>query len=121
MHEFYFEKLRVWNDCRLLVNKIYSLTGNFPKTEEFSLSLQMKRAAVSVRTNIVEGQGRTSMKEQSRFTTISYSSLIEVLDHLITGFDQQYFSEKEYLEIREIIERISRQLVALKKYQLSKQ
>ena len=77
----------------------------------------MRRSAGSVKSNIAEGQGRRTKKDQIHFTSISYSSLIELLNHLITAYDQEYITEQEYVTIREKIENISKQLSALKRTQ----
>lgn len=79
----------------------------------------MRRADSSVKSNIAEGQGRMSKKDQARFATLSYSSLVELFNHLITALDQNYIQEEEYLRIRNTIEKISSQLSTLKKAQLS--
>ena len=120
MHEYYFERMRVWQNCRKLVNNIYNATKKFPKHEEFHLISQMRRAASSIRANIAEGQGRKTKLDQAKFTTIAYSSLIELVDHLITSLDQGYIDDKEYTELREQVDFISSQLIALRNTQLSK-
>ena len=117
MHEYYFERMSVWKDARNLINDIHLITHFFPKEEDFHLKSQMRRSAGSVKSNIAEGQGRRTKKDQIHFTSISYSSLIELLNHLITAYDQEYITEQEYVTIREKIENISKQLSALKRTQ----
>ncbi len=65
-YRFSFEKLNVWQDARLLVKEIYNLIEIFPKEEKYALSDQLKRAAISVATNIAEGTSRSSYKEKIR-------------------------------------------------------
>ena len=71
-----FEKLHVWNDARKLVKEIYFITEQFSQSEKFSLTNQMRRASISIVSNIAEGTGRTSAKDQAYFFQIAYSSLI---------------------------------------------
>ena len=120
MHEYYFERMRVWQNARRLVNDVYQLTKNFPKDEDFHLKSQMRRSASSIKSNIAEGQGRNTKKDQAHFTTMAYSSLIELINHLITARDQELMDEETYVNAREKLDFISSQLNALKKVQTSK-
>ena len=72
------KKLEVYKECLLFVTEVYSLTSKFPDAEKFGLSLQLKRAAVSVISNLAEGSSRSSVKDRKRFLEISRSSLVEV-------------------------------------------
>ena len=120
MRKYYFEKMRVWQNAHNLNNAVYRITRSFPKDEEFHLKQQMRRSSSSIKSNIAEGQGRTTKKDQAHFTTMSFSSLTELLNHLLTAKDQKYISDDVYLELREKIEQIGNQLNALKRIQLSK-
>ena len=120
MHQYYFEKMRVWKNTRILVNDIYTMTKEFPPSEEYHLKSQMRRAASSVKSNIAEGQGRRTKKDQAHYTTMSYSSLIELLNHLITAVDQKYVDDSELNKIRIQIDQIAGQLSALRKVQEQK-
>jgi four helix bundle protein len=62
-----FEKLQVWHNARALVKKIYELTENMPAEEKYGLSSQMGRSGISVVSNIAEGSGRSSKKDQAFF------------------------------------------------------
>ena len=120
MHQYYFERMTVWKAARLLSNSIYIITRDFPSDEDFHLKSQMRRSASSVKSNIAEGQGRSTSKDQAHFTTMSYSSLIELLNHVITASDQNYIEYEVYKKLRIEIDHIGRQLYALKKSQLKK-
>ena len=120
MKVYSFEKLDVWQKSRKLVTAIYLLTQKFPPEERFGLTNQLRRAAVSVSSNIAEGNSRISQKDKARFFQISFSSLMEVLNQLILANDLQFMSEKELLEIRPLIDEISNKLNALHKSQLPK-
>ena len=93
MRTFSFEKLNVWQKSRQLSVAIYTLTKSFPDEERFGLISQMRRCAVSVSSNIAEGSGRHSSKDKARFTEISYSSLLELLNQLILSQDLELISE----------------------------
>lgn len=73
-----YRDLIVWQRAMDLVEAVYRLTRSFPKEEQYGLTIQMKRAAVSVPSNIAEGQGRGNGKEFSYFLRISYGSLREI-------------------------------------------
>lgn len=117
MYEYYFERMKIWQNARKLTNDIYDITKHFPKEEEFHLKSQMRRSASSVKSIIAEGQGRKTAKDQVHFTNMSYSSLIELLNHLITALDQKYITNDEYIGIRIKIEHIGNQLHKLRNTQ----
>ena len=90
MEEFIFEKLDVWKKARILVREIYRHLDNFPNTEKFALCDQIRRAAISVPSNIAEGSGRASAKERIHFLEIAYGSLLEVYNQFIIAEDLNY-------------------------------
>ena len=75
-----FENLNAWKESRKLVVAVYQLLDQFPKFENYALCDQIRRAIVSVPSNIAEGSGRVSSKEQLHFYEISYGSLMEAYD-----------------------------------------
>ena len=117
MYVFSFEKLNVWKESILLVKNIYKLTVNFPSEEKFGLTSQLRRAAVSISSNIAEGTSRNTNKDKAHFTTIAYSSTMEVLNQLIIAKELEFITEENYLEIRTQIYKISNMLNALRKSQ----
>lgn len=112
--KFAFENLEVWQDSRKLVAKIYKLSKNFPKDEQFGLTSQLRRATTSISLNIVEGSSRTSKKDQANFYKNAFSSATEVLGALILASDLEYISENEIKEIRPEIEKVTNKLNALR-------
>jgi len=118
MKIYSFEKLGVWNRSRLLVKEVYKLSNQFPKEEIFGLSSQIRRAATSVPTNLAEGSARMSGKEKARFSEMAFSSLMEVLNHLILAQDLDFIDEKEVLNQRLLIDEIGNKINALRKAQL---
>jgi four helix bundle protein len=121
MYIFSFEKLDVWQNSRDFVLTIYKLTNNFPSSEIYSITSQIKRSSSSIATNIAEGTSRNTNKDKAHFLTISYSSATETLNHLIISKDLDYISEEEYLLCREKLEKICNQINSLKKYYLSQE
>jgi len=120
MRLFSFEKLEVWKASRKLVKNIYTISSIFPNEEKFGLVSQIRRAAVSVSSNIAEGNSRKSFIEQARFTEIAYGSLLEVLSQLILAYDLKFIEKGELEKQRFLIEEISNKLNALKNSQLTR-
>lgn len=114
MDKFTFFDLRVYKEAKLLVREVYSLLDKFPKVETFALSDQLRRAVVSVPSNIAEGSGRFSIREKIHFIEIAYGSLTETLCQLDIAHDLSYISEKEFTEEKERIEVIGKQLSGLR-------
>jgi four helix bundle protein len=93
MHNY--KELKVWRKARELVKFIYLLTKKYPKEELYGISSQMRRAVISISSNIAEGSGHSSQKEFIRFLEISYSSGSELETQLILSFDLEYILENE--------------------------
>ena len=89
-----YNDLDVWKESRKLVKLIYELTKKFPKEEMYGLSNQIRRAAVSIPSNIAEGCGRNHSKDSIQFFYISRGSLFELETQLYLSFDQEYIDEK---------------------------
>lgn len=121
MFVFSFEKLNVWQNSREFVLDFYKLTMKFPSSEIYGITSQIKRSATSIATNIAEGTSRNTKKDKAHFLTISYSSAMETLNHLIISKDIDYLSEEDYLICREKLEKICNQINNLKKYYLSQE
>lgn len=113
MHKFYFEKLDVWQNARVLSKEIYILTAKFPSDEKFGLTSQIRRATTSISANIAEGMSRNTNKDKIRFLNQSFSSAIEVINFLIIAKDLELISEEEYTNKRLKLEKITNQLNAL--------
>lgn len=108
-----FEKLEVWKKSRELVKTIYTLTRSFPDEEKFGLMSQLRRAAISVSSNIAEGSTRQSKKDKARFYEIAFGSLIEIMNQLILSSDLKYITIDELNKIRIQVDEIGRMLNAL--------
>ncbi|PIU03707.1 four helix bundle protein [Candidatus Shapirobacteria bacterium CG08_land_8_20_14_0_20_39_18] len=93
-----YHKLLVWQKMRELIGLTYDLTGKLPKSEEFGLRSQMRRAMVSVISNFVEGYLKRSIKEKLNFLSISETSLLELEAQSEICLILNYWKEEEYLE-----------------------
>lgn len=98
-----FTSLNAWQEAHKLVIQIYTLTKLFPKEEIFGLTGQVRRAAVSVSSNLAEGSSRRSNKEKANFYRISIGSLIEIENQLLISRDIKYINNGDYLNTREQI------------------
>jgi four helix bundle protein len=88
--------------------------------EKFGLVSQLRRATLSISSNIAEGSARKTYKDKAHFTTLAFSSAVEVLNQLLISFELDYISEEDYLRSREMLESITNKLNALRKYQIDK-
>jgi four helix bundle protein len=118
-YKFSFEKLEVWQDSRSLAKVVYEVTKFFPDSEKYGLINQMRRASISVSSNIAEGSSRTSKKDQSHFYQIAYSSLMELLNQVIISKDLKFLIEDNEVQIRNNIGKVSNKLNALRKSRLN--
>lgn len=107
MYSFSFERLHVWQEARRLAVSVYRLTALFPSEEKFGMVSQLRRAVLSVASNIAEGTARVSKKEQANFYQIAYSSLAEVLNQLIISVDLGFFSQNDLSNYRNEINALS--------------
>ena len=117
---FPFEKLDVFRHARALVRSTYTLIEKFPYSERNGLSDQLRRAIVSVPSNIAEGLGRISDKEKIHFIEISYGSLMESLCQIQLARDLEYITEEDLLEKRKQIKATSKLLSGLRYSYLKK-
>jgi len=97
-----YKKLKVWQKAQEFVLKIYEYTYNFPKEEMFGLTSQIRRSALSVTANIVEGQASSSKKEFLNFLNISNRSLVETEYLLETAKDLKYLLEERYIRLEDL-------------------
>jgi four helix bundle protein len=115
--QYSFEKLDVWMKARAFVKYIYQLTKKYPDDEKFILVSQLKRASISIVSNIAEGSSRSSMKDQMRFTEIAFGSTVEVYCQLIISSDLEFISTEELEKAKLLLREISNKLNALQKSQ----
>ena len=112
---FNFEKLEVWQKAIDFADKIYTLTRAFPDDERFGLTSQMRRAAVSISSNIAEGSARHSRDDYARFLEIATGSLFEVVSQSVISRRQGFLSEPGFQQIYSAAEEQSRMLSGLRR------
>lgn len=112
---FNFEKLEVWRKAIEFADLVYTSTKNFPADERFGLTNQMRRAAVSVSSNIAEGSSRISRKDFARFVEIATGSVFEVVSQSFIGKRQEFLTELEFKELYNAAEEQSKMLSGLRR------
>ena len=108
-----FRDLRVWQEAMKLTTDIYRSTTAFPKHELYGLSQQIRRAAVSVPSNIAEGKGHRSNKEFVHFLLHARGSLLEVQTQLLIAEELQYIGKEEAERLLRLAEAVGRALSGL--------
>lgn len=108
-----YKELRVWQDAMALVRETYRVTSSFPKCELFGLVSQMRRAAVSVPSNIAEGRGRYSQREFAQFLYRARGSLLELETQILISRDLGHIDETGCDQLRKLIGRLARTLNGL--------
>lgn len=112
---FPFEKLEAWRKAVDFADTVYRLTKKLPEAERFGLLSQMRRAAVSVASNIAEGSARYSRNDFARFIEIATGSLFEGVTQASIGQRQGFFTEAEYSKIYASAEELGRILSGLRR------
>ncbi len=113
MSQSSFRDLRVWQEAMALTAEIYKSTVGFPKHELYGLSQQVRRAAVSVPSNIAEGKGHYSDKEFLHFLFHARGSLLEVQTQLLIAEQLQYLSKQDAQRLTSMAEGVGRALSGL--------
>ncbi len=109
----HYKDLIAWQKAMQLVKRVYSASDSFPKRELLGLTSQLRRAAVSVPSNIAEGQARFSHKEFVHFLRSARGSLAELETQVLIARDLQYLGARDADQMAQDINEISRMLVAL--------
>ncbi|RQV95178.1 MAG: four helix bundle protein [Calditrichaeota bacterium] len=94
-----FRDLKIWGKAILLVKEIYKLTNSFPTNEAYGLTQQIRRAVISIPSNIAEGYGRNSTQDYIRFLRISKGSLYEVIAQLEIAVALDYLESNDTISI----------------------
>lgn len=117
---FPHEKLEVWQLAKSLAKRVYEITANFPREERFGLVDQMRRAGVSVMSNLAESCGRTSARDQAHFSQMAFGSLLELDAQLQLARDLNFLTESNYQEVRQPIMELVKRISALRSSQLKR-
>jgi len=112
--------LDVWNKAIDFVSDIYMLTKTFPKEELYGLTSQIRRAAISIPSNIAEGAARTSSKEFSQFLSIALGSIAETDTQLIISNNLNYINEQQLNKLSSKLTDIRKMILGLKKHLMNK-
>ena len=110
-----FKNLKIWSRSVDLSTQIYKVTKTFPKDEKFGLVSQMRRASVSVASNIAEGAGRSSDLEFKRFLEIAYGSLYELQTQLIVSKNLEFVSGNEFNMLDTEIDELQKMIYSFSK------
>ncbi|MFC7346801.1 four helix bundle protein [Chryseobacterium zhengzhouense] len=108
-----FKELLVWQKSISFVTEIYQLTNVFPKDEMYGLTSQIRRASISIPSNIAEGNSRRSVADYLQFLKIARGSSAEVETQLIIAKNLKFLSEENYLKLNQDITEISKMLNGL--------
>ena len=108
-----FEDLIIWQKSIVLTKQIYTITRKFPKEEIYGLSNQLRRASVSVASNIAEGYGRITRNDYKRFLSFSFGSTFEIQTQLIIGIEIGIINNEDFNESIMLSKEISAMLYAI--------
>lgn len=109
-----FRELEAYKEGKMLVKEVYRLLKKFPKEEQYAMCDQLRRAVISITSNIAEGSGRASSKEKVHFLEISYGSLMEVLSQMDVACDLDYITKEDFNNIEVMVENVGRPLSGLR-------
>jgi four helix bundle protein len=109
-----YKELIIWQKSILLVKEVYILTGKFPSSELYGLISQMRRAAVSIPSNIAEGYGRKSPKEYAQFYSIAYGSALELETQSIIAKELNFLPFKYFVIVDKLLEEVLKMLNSMK-------
>ncbi len=111
-----FRNLEAYKEGKVIVKEVYRLLKKFPKEEQYAMCDQLRRAAVSITSNIAEGSGRTSIKEKIHFLEFSYGSLMEVLSQLDLAADLGYITREEFNNFELMEDKVASLISGLRSY-----
>lgn len=117
---FSYRQLDVYQKAKEFVIYVYALLKQLPKEEQYALCDQLRRAAISIPSNIAEGMGRMSVKEQIHFIEIAFGSLNETMCQLELAYELNYISQEDLLASEDFTKEITRMLSRLRRIRLDK-
>jgi len=113
-----FQDLEVWKRAHRLVLEVYKVTAKFPESEKYNLVSQMRRAAISIPSNVVEGFKRRTVKESLNFYNISSASLEELKYQLFLSKELNYINNGDYKKVVDLSNEVGKMLYSWSKSQL---
>lgn len=114
------ERLEVWQLAKSLAKRLYEITATFPKHERFGLVDQIRRAGVSVMSNLAEGCGRTGSRDQAHFSQMAFGSLLELDAQLQLSVELKFLPDVEYERIRPATLNLVKRISALRTTQIKR-
>lgn len=114
-----FKSLNAYTEAKELVKKVYAVVNTLPAEERYALADQLRRAVISVPSNIVEGMNRISDKEKSHFLEIAYASLMEVYCQIDIATDLGYIDTCKNKELEQSISAVARLISGLRRFTLN--
>lgn len=108
-----FRKLKIWKRSISLATDVYEVTKQFPKSELYGITSQVRRSVVSISSNIAEGAGRQSQKEFIQFLNIAKGSCYELETQLLISKNLNYTNEESYLALESELIKIEKMIYAL--------
>ena len=115
MNDFFYKKLEAYKMAKEFTIYVYSLLKAYPTYEQYAICDQLRRAAVSVPSNIAEGMGRMSIKERLHFLEISYASIMEVLCQLDISLSLGYINEAQLSKAESLATTLTKVMSGLRK------
>ena len=115
MTDFFYKKLEAYKLAKEFTMYVYSLLKKFPPYEQYALCDQLRRAAISIPSNIAEGMGRMAVKERIHFLEISYASIMEVICQLDISQSLGYIDERELKDAETKAETLTKVMSGLRK------
>ena len=109
-----YRELEVWKKAHVVTLQIYTVTRDFPREEVYGLVSQMRRAAVSIESNLAEGKSRTGRAEFAHFVSLAAGSAAELECQLLIAFDVGYLKREQYEALHPPLTEVRRMLTALR-------
>ena len=119
MYKYGFEKLQLWRDSKDFAIMIYDLTNKFPRHEKYGLISQLRRASISICSNIAEGTAYKSSKHQAHYSTMAYGSAMELINQLIISKELGLINDSSYNLLRLDLEKITNKINSLRNSQIN--
>ena len=113
--KYSYKNLEAYKESKTIVKQVYALLKKFPKEEQYALCDQLRRAVISVPSNIAEGSGRTSAKDQAHFLEMAFGSLMEVDCQMDIAQDLGYVSLDEHEEVTVLISKVAALLSGMRR------
>lgn len=116
--KYTYKNLDVYKESKTLVKMVYRLLKKFPKEENYALCDQLRRAVISVPSNLAEGSGRTSSKDQAHFLEMAFGSLMEVDCQMDIAYELEYITRDELSAFEEQVRRVAAMLSGMRRKKL---